>query len=299
MDSPLPHACTSGLTGTCEFRTLVDELPELICRFDLDGTVTFVNRSCATFHQTTPREMVGQRLQELVPDDFVEQTVALLESLAQLTPDAPTQVNITRADAADGLRWQEWTNTALFDAAGIITGVISIGRDVTERVAAEQRARRRAEHDELTGLHNRRSTIEALERFTTPTLEPSPPVGVVFVDMDGLKVLNDTEGHRVGDEALRSLAQGLQAVVRSGDFVGRIGGDEFVLVTSTTDEAALAGLARRIEQHLGGLPRPISVSVGWATSARSRDPLELLHLADQAMYAVKQRRRSGRPAASR
>ena len=151
-----------------------------------------------------------------------------------------------------------------------------------------------ATRDQLTGLLNRRGLVLAAEQIPGH-------LGVLFCDLDGFKGVNDTLGHAAGDELLEKVARRLESSMREGSVLGRMGGDEFVVVPGASDDD-LSGLGRRIEIDLGrpflleaGMAR-IGVSIGAAHAAPGeRDLDSLLGQADQLMYEVKRTRKAGRP----
>jgi diguanylate cyclase (GGDEF)-like protein len=154
-----------------------------------------------------------------------------------------------------------------------------------------------AHHDSLTGLPNRRAIFEQLE---TALPEPSSsPTAVMFVDLDGLKGINDSLGHDRADEMIREIARRLRTAIRGADFVGRFGGDEFVIVAAEImDRAQAAELAERVlaavSRPLPGLAFPVmTASVGIALIIDTCEAPEAIRRADRAMYAAK---RSGRDA---
>ena len=155
-----------------------------------------------------------------------------------------------------------------------------------------------ARTDGLTGLANRRATEERLLLEVQRTRRFATPLAVLLVDVDRLKLLNDTHGHSTGDAALRAVATGLRSAVRSVDLVGRLGGDEFCLVAPGTDELGAATLAGKLE----ALPttvttrhRTLSVTItaGWCVERGVGIPApdELLEQADEAMYRRRRLRR--------
>jgi diguanylate cyclase (GGDEF)-like protein len=181
--------------------------------------------------------------------------------------------------------------------------------DITERVLGEQELAWQAGHDDLTGLPNRahmlRLVDDALERAAAAARrEPSGGGGpsgtaLLFLDLDGFKTVNDSLGHDVGDALLGQVAVRLQDQVRPGDAVGRLGGDQFLVLAQDCDSAEAAALAFRLQQSFGsaftsggGLAVPLSVSVGVAVGragpgGRTHDAHALLSDADAAMYAAK------------
>ncbi len=175
--------------------------------------------------------------------------------------------------------------------------MVAVHSDITGRKRSEAELELKASRDTLTGLLNRRAFEEELDRSVLLAQEKGSPLAVLFIDLDGFKPINDTHGHAVGDEVLRTVARRVAAAVRTTDRVGRLGGDEFVvLVGSLHDPGEAEGTAERILQSLrepvrtGGLEIPIAVSIGVA-ALEARDggsASELLARADQAMYEAKQ-----------
>jgi diguanylate cyclase (GGDEF)-like protein len=151
-----------------------------------------------------------------------------------------------------------------------------------------------ATRDQLTGLLNRRGLVLTAEQIPGH-------LGVLFCDLDGFKGVNDTLGHAAGDELLEKVARRLEAAMREDSVLGRMGGDEFVVVAPGASDEDLAGLGRRIEIDLGkpflleaGMAR-IGVSIGAAhAKPGERDLDSLLGQADALMYEVKRSRKSGR-----
>lgn len=279
----------AGLRGghVCDYRSLLDDMPELICQFTPDTTITYVNAACARFHGGSPDELWGRRILDLVPPEYVEHTEEHMRALMSSTPSRPTLVNLTQATSLDGsTRWQEWTNTAVFDD-GQVVSFIGIGRDVTSRIEAEERSRYHAEHDDLTGLLNRRMITEALDRMTNRAARGGESLGVLYLDLDRFKSVNDDFGHEAGDRVLIDVADALREATRANDLVGRLGGDEFVILVSPAEDDAIAALADRIRQAFCHMEHPVGVSIGTATSAMTTSAAALLRLADQSMYAEK------------
>ena len=271
----------------CAFRELVERLPEHICRFTSDGTITFVNGPCAEFHGVAADELIGRTLLDLVPDSDADRTRDLLDRLRTSDPGSPTIVHLTEAVTVGGAtEWQEWTYTVVF-VESELTEIIGVGRDVTSRVEAEQRSRFHAEHDHLTGLLNRRMVMDALHRLANRARRGGQTIGVVFVDIDDFKQVNDRYGHHIGDDVLVGVAAALRRVLRVDDLVGRIGGDEFVVIINPATPDAIEAVRRRLAVQLAELPLDVTVSVGTALSTETYDPDELLQIADRAMYVDK------------
>lgn len=179
--------------------------------------------------------------------------------------------------------------------------VCLLARDISERKAAEEQLTRQATHDPLTGLPNRALVLgllnEALDSGADSSAQQrqAPYVGVVFVDLDGFKEVNDSRGHLFGDRVLSAVASRLVEAVRASDVVGRIGGDEFlVIVRGLGTPSEIGVIASRLRLALScplevdGLELQVSASVGSAVAVPGRTSGEdLICMADEAMYKQK------------
>jgi diguanylate cyclase (GGDEF)-like protein len=169
-----------------------------------------------------------------------------------------------------------------------------------EGLRVDERIRHDALHDALTGLPNRTLLLERLSHALAGTERDGRRLALFFLDVDNLKVLNDSLGHHAGDELLRAIGPRLRSILRPADTVARFGGDEFaVLCEDVTGDAVAQRLAERLVRafdepfEVGGEPRFGSVSVGVVVSdpASPRSPYELLSHADAALYRAKERGR--------
>jgi diguanylate cyclase (GGDEF)-like protein len=163
--------------------------------------------------------------------------------------------------------------------------------DVTDRVCTEHALAWQATHDELTGLPNRSRLLELIgEALAEPGTRTT---ALLHLDLDGFKTINDSLGHRVGDSLLRQVAYRLVEQVRPGDAVGRLAGDQFLVLARDVDSSEAAALAFRLQDSFGapfpaeGLAVPLSASIGVAVADPGTDAHGLLSDADSAMYAAK------------
>lgn len=166
---------------------------------------------------------------------------------------------------------------------------------VAERREAEERLRRLAVLDPLTGLANYRQLVMALDAEILRSSRTERPFALVLMDLDGLKQINDQHGHLVGSLALRRVAETLLGSCRGIDTAARFGGDEFALVLPETGDAAAWHVARRVAERVArdGEQPPLSVSAGVAVHPRDGATLEaLMNEADRSLYEAKARRRS-------
>ena len=148
-----------------------------------------------------------------------------------------------------------------------------------------------ADSDTLTPLPNRRFFLRELERVAKQVARYGTPAALLFVDVDGLKVINDAHGHGVGDDALIHVARLLREQVRGGDIVARIGGDEFGLLLDRADESTAREKAAALCAMVARSPTPggvtVTISIGIAALTGEDDHHTLLARADGAMYAAK------------
>ena len=174
-------------------------------------------------------------------------------------------------------------------------GFVSTSTDITDHKRVEARMLHLAQHDPLTDLPNRLLFQDRLQQAMARSVRTGSPVGVIIMDLDRFKAINDTEGHRVGDEALKALAQRLRSGLRESDTVARIGGDEFAVILPDLTTAK-AGV-RIGEKMLANIETPLKVedryidlkvSVGIAMFPTDADTAEaLMQYADLAMYRAK------------
>lgn len=284
------------LTAELELREARTELanffavaPDLLCIADLAGHFRRLNRSWEKVLGHSIDEMVGNKFMVYVHHDDVEATTAALVSLQQ----GKTIVDfINRYRHRDNnyryIQWNAVSHNGLIYAAA---------RDVTQQKEAELQLRFMAYHDRLTGLPNRCLFFDRFTQAIAHARRHQKRLGLLFIDLDGFKEINDQEGHEAGDLVLKTVAERFLSSVRAIDTVARIGGDEFVVLfgeLSNSEEAV--AVAAKLRDSLikpfnlpDGRVRTIGASFGISLYPDHGTEMDsLLAQADNAMYRSKQ-----------
>jgi diguanylate cyclase (GGDEF)-like protein len=193
----------------------------------------------------------------------------------------------SKGDMADQL-------TEVSDADGLMAEVRRLRAQVAELEQRVQQLDQLAHQDTLMNLPNRRGFMRALERFVDRAQRYGEGGAMLFVDLDGLKMINDCFGHKAGDEALIQVAELLVGGVRRSDVVARIGGDEFGILLAHSDEDNAQETAIRLTQLIAGCEfahngdvLPLSVAIGVGMIGEEDDPETIMAIADEAMYRRK------------
>lgn len=279
--------------------TTLTSLGEGVVIADADGRIEYLN--------PVAEELCGQRMVEAINrdirdvlrvyDDENQATGTALEATLSLGRQVREQ---RRMQGEDGNSFPvEQVATPLRNRHGGIIGVVAILRDITDVQVMTERLAYAASHDALTGLPNRNLLYERMERSIARARRRQGHLGVLFIDLDHFKQINDRMGHEAGDVLLYEVAQRLKAAVRDEDTVARFGGDELVvLLDAVSDRTGLRKVVRKI---LGKLAQTYSVrrqgvsiqaSIGAALFPDDgEDSHTLLRHADAAMYRTKLRHR--------
>ena len=287
------------------YRALVEAVRDIVFVIDREDRIEFVNAAAAAWLQMSPEELIGRRRADVFPpsDEWSEHQA---RSLRQVLETGEPLYLEHPARFPGGMRWQATSLAPLRDGDGQIVGVLGIGRDITERKQAEERHLHELEQlahaDSLTGLLNRRGFDLLSEQAIAQAARAHQGVGVIYGDIDGLKVTNDELGHAAGDQVLRDTATVLRVTLRSADVIARMGGDEFVVLAVGEDEASIHQLAERLQEGIAvfnaardGLhPLSMSCGVAWRSLEEGVKIDVALEEADLAMYREKVRRAMGR-----
>jgi diguanylate cyclase (GGDEF)-like protein/PAS domain S-box-containing protein len=263
---------------------------------DTQGRYVLINAAGARLLGKTPDEIIGRDDAALTTAEIARQ-IRAADHIVLRTGSAHTHEETLLVNGAPRVFL---ANKAPYrDADGNIVGLIGIARDISERKQAEETIRSLSLTDELTGLHNRRGLLTLARPALELATRNRHRVFLFFIDLDGMKGINDRFGHEQGDQALRDAAAVLRATFRESDILARLGGDELVVLALETraedPETLSARLQQAVDQHNDRAGRVYHLALSIGTVAAHPDGRvtieELLTQADMAMYQQKLQRK--------
>jgi len=275
------------------FRTLVENSPDIIARFDSDGVLKLANPAgtrvggLAAVAPGTP-----------IPAEAWRPSIPLgrfLDRVRQVAATGRPDTLNWEWETSAGLVCHEIQLVAEYDGANAPVGVLAIGRDISARIEAERRLSHQATHDALTGLPNRLLIKDRLQRAIAQAQRQNRRGALVFIDLDKFKEVNDSLGHDAGDELLKALGRHIRETLRESDTVARLGGDEFVVlledIPSRQDMDAVVqklceaiALPCQVDGHAFHPEASLGIAVFPDDGA---DAKTLMRNADTAMYVAK------------
>ena len=274
-------------------RSLVHNSSDIITVIDRQGCVLYQTPSISWVLGLPPASLIGRQIHELVhPEDALAFT-EYLSSVAESTSLQPSPVGVRMRHRSRSWRHMEMAGNNLLNDP-VVNGIVLTTRDVSDRRELEDRLRHQAFHDSLTGLPNRALFLERVRHAEGEGTAAGSSVAVLFIDLDNLKVINDTLGHEGGDALIAAVGARLRTRTRGGDIAARLGGDEFALLLVRDETASQAKAVA--ERLLAELTQPVligertvrpGVSIGVATSGLLDGTKDLVNAADAAMYVAK------------
>ena len=268
---------------------VVEQTDDLIKITDREGTITYVNDALVAHSGYTRKELIGKMPAVFASGEYDHGFYEKMWSTI-LSGRIFRHTFVNRKK--DGhIFYEEETITPIMDERGQVTHFVATGKDITARMEMEQELIKRATIDMLTKIYNREeanhhlgSAIENVQRYKNN-------IGLLMIDLDHFKQINDEHGHDAGDEVLQAFSRLISMHVRESDIFARWGGEEFVLITSYADEEALRGFAEKLRTvvktfkfpHIGSL----SISIGLTTIRPDDTRRSLLKRAYDALYSSK------------
>ena len=284
------------------YHSLLDNLYDGVYFVDRDRCITYWNKGAERISGYSATEAIGTHCYNQLLNHIDGESACLCHGqcpLAQTIADGqPREAEIYLHHKA-GHRVPVLVRVApLVNPEGAVIGAIELFTDNSAKMAALNRVQdleKVAFVDQLTGLPNRALTEITLRSRTDELTRYGWPFGVLFIDIDHFKSVNDRLGHEAGDAVLRAVANTLRGAARTFDLVGRWGGEEFVAILANTDEAKLLAIAERFRALVeasgvsaGGAENVVTVSIGGTQAAVGDTVLTLIARADALMYASKQ-----------
>ena len=283
------------------FSSLVQRSSDLITVVGPDTTIVYQSPSCERVLGYTAEELIGTRFDLLVSEDDAGRLLRVLADGSAYARRDGELIECVLRHRDGSLRQFEILHTNLLDDEHVC-GIVLNARDISERKAFEEQLAHQAFHDPVTNLPNRALFVERVRHAIGRARREGRQLGVMFLDLDDFKTINDGLGHDAGDEALIDVAKRLAASVRLSDTAARFGGDEFVvLLEDLTDTDTAVEVAERILEDLRqplmiagkelSLRGSIGISILDANSTAGAD--ELIRDADAAMYIAKRDGKGG------
>ncbi len=277
------------------FRSLVQNSSDVFGVIGADAVVRYISPSVERILGYTPEEKIGRSVLDATlihPDDLEVARSAFARILTSPDGSGSAEVRVLHKDGA--WRYIEAVgNNRINDPS--INGIVVNYRDITERKRLEEQLRHQAFHDPLTGLPNGALFMDRLEHALARASGRAESLAVLYLDLDRFKLVNDSLGHKAGDELLSVVARRLRGCLRPMDTAARLGGDEFaILLEDIVAEAEARVMAERVGNELqrcfeiAGREVVITGSIGIALSTFGREaPEELLRAADVALHRAK------------
>lgn len=273
------------LTLKEKYAGILNDLPALVCEFNPDSTLTYVNKTYCDYFKTNQDELIGKPFLDFLPEQSREKAK---RKYLSLRPHNPINHYSHQTEVNGEMRWQEWRDRAIFDKNNQLVNFYSIGVDITEKKLAEEKLLFLSYHDHMTGLYNRRFFEEEVKRLDKAR---NLPLTIIMADVNGLKLVNDSFGHDAGDQLLQEAAKAIQQGCRLDDVVARVGGDEFAILLPNTDSKTATDVIKRIKGYIEEFGQEmglLTVSFGHMTKTEEYVSMKEIYAgAENQMYMHK------------
>lgn len=274
-----------------EIENVMETIPDVLYMLDLDGRLIRWNQKAESATGRTKAQLDRLPLIDLI---VPEEREIVFDAIRQGLTEGVSEVeaHLQLGDGTSTL--YHWSFAGLKGGHGRVTGLVGIGRDISDRRRTEATIRQLAYYDSLTGLPNRAMVHERLTQAVRSGERRQTPVAFLLMDLNDFKDINNTLGHHHGDLVLQQIGPRLRDILRQSDTVARLGGDEFALVLPDTDLEGAQLVAKKAHQvletpfNVDGLSIGVEASVGIALFPDHGTSASLImQRADVAMYAAK------------
>ena len=276
-------------SGVICLSDVLELMLDAVCVVDKQGVFVFVSAAFKDIFGYEPCEVIGKPMLDFVYKEDIEITLDAVDTLLSGGSKPRFENRWVRKDGrVVHILWSvRWSDSHQFR--------IAVAHDITERKKFEKQLQHMVGHDQLTGLPNRMLLLDRIQSTLTKADRQQVELSLLFIDFDGFKEVNDSYGHQCGDRLLQAIAARLQGCIRGSDTVGRLGGDEFLVllhgISLRSDVHKTAEKIRKeceqafvIDEH----SLQLSVSIGIASYPEmGENEQQLIQHADQAMYVAK------------
>ncbi|MDY9921126.1 MAG: diguanylate cyclase [Synergistota bacterium] len=279
-----------------QLKTTLLSVGDGVITTDETGNIVFMNKAAEKMTGYSEDKSIGKDFKEVFrikdevmgKDLLLHKKKVLKDGEVLVLSDHKILISISGKEI-----YVQGTITPIKESKGHVSGMVVVFRDNTEKADHQREVEFLSLHDHLTGLYNRRYIQDSLSRLDTPR---NLPLCIIYSDVNGLKMINDCFGHETGDKLLKTAAQTFRDILRSNDIVGRIGGDEFLILLPNTDEDVAQNIIERISGSFKKTDMDhvvVSLAAGFSIK---KDPTQhiddILRNAESSMY--KDKIRSGR-----
>ena len=274
-----------------KYRQITDNMSDVVWITDMNLKTIYVSPSIERVVGESVHVHMNRALEEKHPPEAINLLISTIQEEIEKDSDLSLDKNRSRLLEVEYYKvdgsaiWLSMHISAVRDNEGSVIGFQGVTRDISDRKEAEEQIRYIGFHDQLTGLHNRHYFESCTEE-----LKNIPLLSVIMTDVNGLKLINDTYGHKVGDELLKKYAELLKGSFKKSDLIFRWGGDEFIIILKNIKEAKSWDLFNRLIKHCGEIfvkDIPLSISVGISSKLEGGGIDKAIQEAEDMMYKNK------------
>ena len=283
-----------------QLQGLLREMQTMVAILDKDGAFQFINDMPLKVFGLQERDLTGRKIWDGMLFGHDENLQTVLRESVQLAAEGNSITRDLKFNTPGGLMWIDFNIHPVLNDQGQVSQLLVEGKDISERKLAEEKILYQAHYDELTALPNRFLSLDRLSQLINEAQRNHEHIAVLFIDLDDFKKVNDSLGHEAGDKLLVEAASRLKHSVRAGDTVGRLGGDEFIVLLPGIQHNAEAqpiaeNLLNRFRNSfvIDNRELTLTVSIGVAVYPEDgANSSEMLRNSDAAMYHAKEQGRN-------